>query len=645
MLRQYPPEQTLVVASNRLEALWDPSSYSLSSGVGSHHVLPGLTSLDASDNALVAPTLAAALARLSGSKSGSGGDGFCGVSSGPVVVGLEHGERPGALHRRGGGGGGGNGGSGGGSGGGIAGSLRHLDVSRNPLGPGALPLMLGALGGGGGPSGGHLDSLETLRLAQCGLRGDLGRAARSSAPLRGIPEQSNLDGGCGGGWLALTRLGDLDLSSNGLDGLGDLPDAVRVSGYQSNVQTEQCLGCPRLLRLRFPLPRPYALTLRSHCSLTVYRFLPGVYLCTRRQALAGGLMLLRSLDLSNNDLREVPPPLGLLSSLNSLRLEGNPQRGVRSGTIAQGAAAVLASLRQKLPADCMGPDTASPGVGIGGGASAGSAAAFPSASPSAFPSGVAPATGGVGALKWSALRVASPPVHGRGGSQFPGSGGVYSMGEGAGRGGGYSGPDGSGAPLGSHGHRSRPGSQELASAAVRSGSGVGGGGGYSDVAEVLPPPLHPQWADAPRDAHGRRARGSTHTGMPPAQIHGVFGDPMVKAVPLPVEEQRGKPQQQPWSQTYSQSQSWSPPALPPDGSGPQGAPSHHQTRAARGGGHPGGPVGAPVCGTFRDDGRGERAYCATCGGSDRLEPDADNPTDVYCTPCWEVYDLQGGIIT
>jgi len=30
--------------------------------------------------------------------------------------------------------------------------------------------------------------------------------------------------------------------------------------------------------------------------------------------------------------------------------------------------------------------------------------------------------------------------------------------------------------------------------------------------------------------------------------------------------------------------------------------------------------------------------CTTCGSVERLEPDVDNPGDVYCAPCWEAYE-------
>ena len=40
-------------------------------------------------------------------------------------------------------------------------------------------------------------------------------------------------------------------------------------------------------------------------------------------AAAQSLKLLRSLDLSNNDLRQIPPELGLVETLNALQLNGN----------------------------------------------------------------------------------------------------------------------------------------------------------------------------------------------------------------------------------------------------------------------------------------------------------------------------------
>ncbi|KAK7889146.1 hypothetical protein WMY93_024706 [Mugilogobius chulae] len=63
-----------------------------------------------------------------------------------------------------------------------------------------------------------------------------------------------------------------------------------------------------------------------------------------------GLVRLSTLDLSNNDLLQVPPELGLCSTLRCLSLEGNPFRTPRAAIVAKGTDAVLEYLRSRIPA-------------------------------------------------------------------------------------------------------------------------------------------------------------------------------------------------------------------------------------------------------------------------------------------------------
>ncbi|KAM9385341.1 leucine-rich repeat-containing protein 40 [Pholidichthys leucotaenia] len=58
---------------------------------------------------------------------------------------------------------------------------------------------------------------------------------------------------------------------------------------------------------------------------------------------------LSTLDLSNNDLLNVPPDLGLCTSLRSLSLEGNPFRTPRAAIVAKGTDTVLEYLRSRIP--------------------------------------------------------------------------------------------------------------------------------------------------------------------------------------------------------------------------------------------------------------------------------------------------------
>ncbi|XP_077440430.1 leucine-rich repeat-containing protein 40 isoform X2 [Vanacampus margaritifer] len=62
-----------------------------------------------------------------------------------------------------------------------------------------------------------------------------------------------------------------------------------------------------------------------------------------------GLVRLSTLDLSNNDLLNVPPQLGLCATLRCLSLEGNPFRTPRAAIVAKGTDAVLEYLRSRIP--------------------------------------------------------------------------------------------------------------------------------------------------------------------------------------------------------------------------------------------------------------------------------------------------------
>ncbi|XP_070816381.1 leucine-rich repeat-containing protein 40 [Chaetodon trifascialis] len=61
------------------------------------------------------------------------------------------------------------------------------------------------------------------------------------------------------------------------------------------------------------------------------------------------LVHLSTLDLSNNDLLNIPPELGLCTSLRCLSLEGNPFRTPRTAIMAKGTDAVMEYLRSRIP--------------------------------------------------------------------------------------------------------------------------------------------------------------------------------------------------------------------------------------------------------------------------------------------------------
>uniref|UniRef100_A0A671RVD0 Leucine-rich repeat-containing protein 40 n=1 Tax=Sinocyclocheilus anshuiensis TaxID=1608454 RepID=A0A671RVD0_9TELE len=59
---------------------------------------------------------------------------------------------------------------------------------------------------------------------------------------------------------------------------------------------------------------------------------------------------LSTLDLSNNDIMQVPPELGNCTSLKALMLDGNPFRNPRAAILSKGTDAVLEYLRSHIPA-------------------------------------------------------------------------------------------------------------------------------------------------------------------------------------------------------------------------------------------------------------------------------------------------------
>lgn len=103
---------------------------------------------------------------------------------------------------------------------------------------------------------------------------------------------------------------------------------------------------------------------------------------------------LRSLNVSNNEIRVVPAELGFATQLQALLLEGNPQKTVRQAVIAQGTAAIVAYLATRMPEGQEPSSTA----WVSGGSMAPPAARLPAAAganfdetPVAAARGVAPA--------------------------------------------------------------------------------------------------------------------------------------------------------------------------------------------------------------------------------------------------------------
>ncbi|KAG7999378.1 Leucine-rich repeat-containing protein 40 [Nibea albiflora] len=61
------------------------------------------------------------------------------------------------------------------------------------------------------------------------------------------------------------------------------------------------------------------------------------------------LVHLSTLDLSNNDMLNIPPELGMCTSLRCLSLQGNPFRTPRAAILAKGTDVVLEYLRSRIP--------------------------------------------------------------------------------------------------------------------------------------------------------------------------------------------------------------------------------------------------------------------------------------------------------
>jgi Leucine-rich repeat (LRR) protein len=61
-----------------------------------------------------------------------------------------------------------------------------------------------------------------------------------------------------------------------------------------------------------------------------------------------GLQKLNCLDLTNNDINKVPPELGLLPAIKSLKLEGNSFKIPRPAILAKGTPAILEYLRDRI---------------------------------------------------------------------------------------------------------------------------------------------------------------------------------------------------------------------------------------------------------------------------------------------------------
>jgi Leucine-rich repeat (LRR) protein len=69
--------------------------------------------------------------------------------------------------------------------------------------------------------------------------------------------------------------------------------------------------------------------------------------CTCRPGIAD-LCELERLDVSNNDLKQIPPELGRVKTIKSIVLDGNPIKSIRRDIIGRGTMAIMKHLRNRL---------------------------------------------------------------------------------------------------------------------------------------------------------------------------------------------------------------------------------------------------------------------------------------------------------
>uniref|UniRef100_A0A7S4IZQ0 Uncharacterized protein n=1 Tax=Odontella aurita TaxID=265563 RepID=A0A7S4IZQ0_9STRA len=143
------------------------------------------------------------------------------------------------------------------------------------------------------------------------------------------------------------HLTHLNLSANGIDwiprGLFDLPRLSTLILSHNRIQSLSrsnggnsgwCPGLPSLENLDL-----------SDNQISDLGDLPTV--------LSGCCTKLRSLMLSNNELKSIPPTLGLVRTLQSIDLRGNPQRSIRTAVLDRSCGAILSYLRSRLGVDEM----------------------------------------------------------------------------------------------------------------------------------------------------------------------------------------------------------------------------------------------------------------------------------------------------
>ncbi|EQC37062.1 hypothetical protein SDRG_05289 [Saprolegnia diclina VS20] len=222
--------------------------------------------------------------------------------------------------------------------------LRELCVTSNTIS--SLPSSLG-----------RLEHLETLRLDNNQLT-SLPEAIGHLTKLRVLNAQSNQLASLPASFANLLSLSSLDLSKNNLGATVVVLDKMAQLEFADlrNNGLSAFPSLPTTTRLDHLLLGNNKLTsiddaslARVATSLTVLNIHDN-----QLNALSADLMSqfakLKTLDLSNNNLSDLPYVLGHIGSLNHILVEGNPLRSIRFSVLTGGHQALKSYLRGRGPA-------------------------------------------------------------------------------------------------------------------------------------------------------------------------------------------------------------------------------------------------------------------------------------------------------